>query len=126
MLTAIKNLFELQNTFFENLNLIQLIHFPTWKRIVNNTLKESTLDHLYVQDPTIITDVTSKEPLCGDHVIVMFQIKGTPDPPSVFLKRNWQHYTAEKLNQALLNVTFNIEADQVQAYWNKFEAIILP
>ena len=89
----LKNLFELQNATFENLNLIQLVQFPTWKRIVNNSQKESILDHIYVQDPTIIHNVIAKEPLCGDHLIVMFKIHGIPDPPAVLLKRNWQHYT---------------------------------
>ena len=56
----------------------------------------------------------------------MFKIQGKPDPPSTFLKRNWQQYTPDKLKHALANITFEFEADQVQAYWNKFEAILLP
>ena len=32
---------------FENKDLVQIIEFPTWSRIINNVLKESTLDHLY-------------------------------------------------------------------------------
>ena len=34
-------------------NLIQLVEFPTWSRIVNNVLLESILDHIYVKDPTL-------------------------------------------------------------------------
>ena len=30
--------------------LFQIIEFPTWSRIVNNELKESTLDHIYLTD----------------------------------------------------------------------------
>ena len=29
-------------------NLIQLIEFPTWSRIVNNVLMESVIDHIYI------------------------------------------------------------------------------
>ena len=121
-----KNLFALQNAIFENLNLIQLIKFPTWKRIVNNTRKESTLDHIYVQDPLVISNVCAKEPLCGDHVIIIFKISGKPDPPTVTLKRNWQDYSPEKLIANLSNLSFDFEADQVQAYWNKLESLLLP
>ena len=54
-----KNLFEIQNASFDELNLIQIIEFPTWQRIINNVLKESVLDHVYVQDPTIIIKISS-------------------------------------------------------------------
>ena len=42
------------------------------------------------------------------------------------MKRSWQQYTPDKLKHALANITFEFEADQIQAYWNKFEAILLP
>ena len=36
-----------------DLNLIQLVEFPTWMIIINKCVKESLLDHIYVTDPTI-------------------------------------------------------------------------
>ena len=33
---------------FSNVNLIQMVEFPTWSRIVNNVLRESILDHIYL------------------------------------------------------------------------------
>ena len=34
-----KHLFELQNVLFDQHNLMQLIDFPTWNRVVNNVMK---------------------------------------------------------------------------------------
>ena len=121
-----KNLFTLQNAIFDNLNLIQLIKFSTWRRIVNNLLKESTLDHIYVQDHLLISNINAKVPLFGDHVIITFKICGTPDPPTVTLKRNWQNYCPDRLISDLSKLSFDFEADQVQAYWNKLESLLMP
>ena len=35
-------------------NLIQVVEFPTWSRIVNNVLIESIIDHVYLKDPTFV------------------------------------------------------------------------
>ena len=29
-------------------NLVQIIEFPTWSRVINNVLNESTIDHVYM------------------------------------------------------------------------------
>ena len=48
---------------FENVlcdyDLIQLVEFPTWSRIINNVMHESVLDHIYVMDPTIVDYIES-------------------------------------------------------------------
>ena len=49
-------------------NLVQIIEFPTWSRIVNNVLLESTIDHIYVKDPTLVGDIQSIKPLFGDQL----------------------------------------------------------
>ena len=41
------------------INLVQLIEFPTWSRIVNNVLNESIIDHIYLKDPTLVGGVHS-------------------------------------------------------------------
>ena len=121
-----KNLFEILNSTFDDLNLYQLVEFPTWQRIVNNVKKESILDHIYVQDPTIIENITHKIPLIGDHKLIMFEIVFMPEKITPTLKRNWHHYSKNKLLNLLSNTDLNFEADQVQAYWNKFEQTINP
>ena len=42
------------------LELIQMVEFPTWSRIVNDQLKESVLDHIYVTDPTSISSIINE------------------------------------------------------------------
>ena len=40
------NMFTAMDEKFTDTNLVQIIEFPTWSRIINNVLKESTLDHV--------------------------------------------------------------------------------
>ena len=35
-------------------NLVQLINFKTWTRTINGIKKESTLDHVYTNDATLV------------------------------------------------------------------------
>ena len=72
----------------ETLNLIQIIDFPTWKRIVDNVRKESILDHVYVQDPTFVTNINSFVPTIGDHVMIIIDIVNHPEPPKIITKRS--------------------------------------
>ena len=113
-------------TLTDEKNLIQLLKDATWQRIINNDLKDSILDHLYVTNPTLIHDIVLKTPLIGDHKLITFKAQGNPLPPEIIMKRNWQNYTSTKLNELLSTINFDIEADLVQDIWNRFEAALLP
>ena len=52
-----RNLFDDFENNLELLELVQLVKFITWSRRVGNVLRESILDHVYVKDPTIISDM---------------------------------------------------------------------
>ena len=39
---------------FKQHNLIQIVTFNTLSRVINNTIKSSTIDHIYLKDPTEI------------------------------------------------------------------------
>ena len=43
--------FDALSTAFEPHNLIQVIDFDTWTRVINNVVKPSVIDHVYLQDP---------------------------------------------------------------------------
>ena len=103
-----------------------MVEFPTWQRVINNVLKESVLDHVYVQDTTIIMKLNSSKPLIGDHRLVKFVINAKKQQIKPQMKRNWHFYTKEKLLEALALVNFNFETDQVQSFWDKFESSLLP
>ena len=65
-----RNLFSDFEEKFEMINVIQMIDFVTWSRIVGNVLKESTLDHIYTKSPTSISNLYSIMPLFGDHRVI--------------------------------------------------------
>ena len=69
---------------------MQLIDFRTWNRAINNVMKNSILDHVYVQDPTFVTNIISIAPLVGDHKMLILEIMSHSEPPKIFTKRNWQ------------------------------------
>jgi hypothetical protein len=37
------------------INMNQMVNFPAWSRSVNNVVKESMLDHIYVTDHQSMT-----------------------------------------------------------------------
>ena len=121
-----KNLFEIQNTIFDRHHLIQIIEFPTWHRVINNVLKQSVIDHVYVKDPTDISNIYAIEPLVGDHKLIIFDILHTQEPLKPSIKRNWQKYKTELLWDELASINFDIVSDDVQSMWNKFENLLLP
>ena len=48
-------------TVFEDLELVQLVDFETWSRLINGNWKYSTLDHVYVKDATQIENLQPVE-----------------------------------------------------------------
>ena len=116
---------DLQSTFDQH-NLIQVINFSTWQRIINNVLKESTLDHVYVKNPLIINTVYAIKPLIGDHSLIIAEINGILDPPKVLKKRSWKNYSKDELLRRLTNVNFDTCSDNPQSIWNHFEESLTP
>ena len=115
---------KLTNTF-ENLNLIQLVEFNTWSRLINGILKTSTLDHVYTNDHTIINHLSSFKPEIGDHNCVIFSINDTMMIPPPILKRDWRRYSKNLLEQKLSQCKFETGIDSVQELWNSFENEII-
>ena len=68
------NMFNDFDSLFDNINLIQMVELPTWSRIINNVLRESILDHIYVKDPTIVGGVHSTKPCFGDHLMISIDV----------------------------------------------------
>ena len=120
-----KNLCDDLINYFDPMSFIQLINFPTWSRIVQNILKESTLDHIYTNDSTLVENITFVTPLGGDHKIIIFSTLGTCSSPKPILKRDWKFYSKDSLIEKLNLVNWQIEADDVQSYWNIFETKLL-
>ena len=120
-----KHYFTSLNNTFSRLDLHQTINFNTWSRVINNTLCTSILDHVYLKDPTQITDISSTTPPFGDHLMIAFKIKSLKSTHEKIYKRNWIHYSKEILTQKLHNENWDINFDSVQSFWNCFECKLI-
>ena len=70
-------------------NLVQLVQFKTWSRTINGVRKESTLDHIYTDDATLVTEVTFKVPTFGNHNLVIAKLSiRTYNSSVAYCKRN--------------------------------------
>ena len=69
-----KNLLEKMATLSLDKNLIQIVNFDTWSRIINGIRKSSILDHVYVNNLSTISDVAFETPVFGDHVPVVVNL----------------------------------------------------
>ena len=49
-------------------------YFPTWSGTINNNYKRSTLDHVYVKDPSVVSDLNSGPSGSGDHLLIWFTV----------------------------------------------------
>jgi hypothetical protein len=118
-----KHIFVCLGELLGELNLHQMVDFPTWSCIINDIKKESILDHIYVNDITLIEKCSYTVPYFGDHVIVTADLWLTYNPPEVTIKRDWHNYTPEKLKSILDRTNLIIENDSVQEYWNCLENV---
>ena len=120
-----KIFFDKLNDLIDDISLIQLINEPTWQRIVNNEIRESVIDHLYVKNPLLINNIEYHEPLIGDHKLISFEINGKNNYSKPIIRRDWSKYSKALLLTALAEETFPIETQNVQDTWNQFENIII-
>ena len=111
---------DIDDTFAEY-NFIQMIDFATWSRTVNNVVKESILDHLYVRDATKISNINSCKPCFGDHLLICFEVCTKAHEQIEFQKRDWRKYSKVALCQKLEEVDWDVGANTVQDCWNIFE-----
>ena len=117
--------YDLLQSRFNDLNLIQLIKFNTWSRLVDNIWKESCLDHLYTNDTTTISNITSIIPIMGDHKIISATL-GAPKPlPKITERRSWKNYSKTQLLVLLNEIVFDLEITSVQELANNIENNII-
>ena len=119
-----KLLFEDFEESLANLELIQLVNFVTWSRMVGPILRSSIQDHIYVKDPTIITNLGSVDPFFGDHLLVEFNVVQHKIKNVTQKCRDWRKYSKMTQNEKLSAVNWTIEIDNVQEFWNVFELLM--
>ena len=116
-----KNLFDDFELHLETLNLLQLVNFDTWSRMVGTTLRSSRLDHIYVKNVGLIYDILLISPCFGDHKLIMMQMCIVRPTPRTSIRRSWYKYSPELLCAGLSVVDWSNTATDVQGVWNDFE-----
>ncbi|MBF0208929.1 MAG: endonuclease/exonuclease/phosphatase family protein [Oligoflexia bacterium] len=94
-----KVFFENMDTFLDNFNLAQIVDKPTWHRVVNGQLRESTLDHIYVNHLHLISRVEQHYPGVGDHNVIVIDISvefAQKNLDTVFI-RDWRKYSKDRI-----------------------------
>ena len=86
-------------TTFEPLDLIQLVNFKTWRRIVNGNWRSSVIDHIYTNHITTVEEIVPHETIIGDHVLITMLLCGErkADPIITYRRRDWSKYSREAL-----------------------------
>jgi exonuclease III len=102
-------------------NLVQLVNFNTWCRIINTQVRESLIDHVYSSNPASILKVDGFKPVYGDHTMVNISVELNRPVPATYYRRDWKRYNKVTLCGMLADVDWNIQDDSVQSYWNTFE-----
>ena len=120
-----KQIYSHLNEFTSEFYFEQIVDFPTWSRSINNTRKESTLDHIYSNNIHIVSKCFFEAPLFGDHVIVIIELLNNKFPPSTFICRDWRNYDPTKLINILNDCDLINENVSVQQYWNTLENVLI-
>ena len=119
-------LYQMWDNFERERCLIQMVKFSTWTRIHAGTLRQSIIDHVYVDNQALVEYVEEISVTVGDHVPVMISIvyKTKTERRTVYI-RNWKNYSKEKLEIELAKEDWNIMAHSSEDYNNIFENKLL-
>ena len=120
-----KNLFQDFDDILSSFNLIQLVKFETWSRMVGTERRSSILDHIYIKDPTVITKINYVQPFFGDHVLVEFIVDSKLNAVTENICRDWRNYSKDLLCDKLSNINWDIDVCEVQQFWNVFENLLI-
>ena len=101
------HIYEILNEYLDNCNLIQMETKSTWSRCREGKLIESTLDHIYLNDPTIIKNYTNTKQVISDHNTISVTL-GLNYEKNISNKKisimDWSKYDPEVMKTNLLNI----------------------
>ena len=91
-------LYQMWDDFERERCLIQMVKFSTWTRIHAGTLRQSIIDHVYVDNQALVEYVEEVSVTVGDHVPVLISLvcKTKTERRIVYI-RNWKNYSKEYL-----------------------------
>ena len=118
-------LFDLFEEKLGGLNLLQLVSFDTWSRLVGLALRSSLLDHIYVKNVDIIRDIIHDKPCFGDHELIVAHCRIVRPEKKMLQRRDWRSYTKVRLCENLGLVDWSNNATTVQDAWNDLETKLI-
>ena len=92
---------------------------------MNNSIKQSTLDHIYVNNLNAVLEFNSFPPPFGDHLPIFIVISSVRPKDKISFRRDWRRYTPTECLAKFNNVNLQIDCVSVQDYWNVLENIII-
>ena len=60
--------------------------------LLNNALRSSLLDHIYVNNVDLVNNITHEKPCFGDHELVMAECYIVRPQPKITQRRDWRLY----------------------------------
>ena len=119
-------LYQIWDEFEKEQNLIQMVKFSTWTRLHGQTLRQSIIDHVYVDNQALVEYVEEISVTIGDHVPVLISLvcKTKTEKRTVYI-RNWKNYSKENLELELSKEDWNIMANCPEDYSNILENKLL-
>ena len=74
--------------------------------MVGLVVKSSILDHIYVNDVSLVKSITHSTPIFGDHKLIMAELSITRPQQKITFGRDWRHYSKDKLNAYITTPKF--------------------
>jgi hypothetical protein len=73
--------FDYLDLVFDEINLAQLVDFPTWTKTVGGSVKMSSIDNIYSTKPAFLSLVSSFKPCFRDHfaLALNYSLKREPN-----------------------------------------------
>ena len=92
----------LSNFALDN-NLFQVVNFNTWSCIIKGIKKESSIDHVYVNNLASVNKVFPYEPCFGDHKLIVVELNLLPPVDKTYImRRDRSNYLPTYFNNKLL------------------------
>ena len=91
-------MFDCLDEFEGEQNLVQLVNFDTWRRVVRGDLKSSRLDLVYENVHGLVKGVEEISTSTSDHTPILNNLTmKVPTKTEKKIIRNWSAYSKEKL-----------------------------
>ncbi len=76
-------------------NVVRIIKFLTWSRLIYSTQKESLLGNIYTTDPADLINLYTEKPIFGDHLMIKFEYASDKCKQSSNIPMNWYIHKKE-------------------------------